>query len=579
MTRFHALYDQVNDLPWADGPSARALLFAVRRLQADRVLVVVSAGAGELSRLGEGWLRFFAGDHRAGRVRLGGLGPGEVVELGRALGAGELSRRAVGRLARELVAAAAVLGHDCGLAAAAELAGLGDPLPVLGEAVAAGILVERPGGASAGAGAGIGFSHLLMQRAVYSDLNPVRRRRLHQGSAGLVDRYRALGHRVAAAVGPDDVLAGELEAAGREARNLGRMAQAAAWLAQAAAVSSEPEAADRRLLDALEILVTYGEVAEAETLAARVAAVAPSARRSGLLGALDYLAGRTAAGEARLLDAWQAHDPAREASVGAAAALQLAALCLVAGRIREAIGWGERAATATAPAAVRHTALGGLALALFLDGRGPEGLARLAFLPAAPAEVARQDTDTLVLRGMARVLAEDLAGAIGDLSTAAARMRAGVPLRTASQCLSYLASAEYRLGSWDDAVVHAELAVSLAHDADRVSDLSLVHSVAAVVPALRGDWEVASAHVGIATEAAQASGAAGAITAAATAQAFLAMARSDLEGVADAAAAVRATGSAERLPLEPEHQAGVVDLRGKPSASQLAAVAGGISRA
>ena len=78
----------IDDLHWADGPSARALLFAVRRLQADRVLVVVSARPGELSRLGEGWLRFLAGDHRAGRVRLGGLGPEDVVALGRALGAG-----------------------------------------------------------------------------------------------------------------------------------------------------------------------------------------------------------------------------------------------------------------------------------------------------------------------------------------------------------------------------------------------------------------------------------------------------------------------------------------------------------
>ena len=406
--------------------------------------------------------------------------------------------------ARELVVAAAVLGCPCELAAAATLAGLGDPLPALGEAVAAGILVEQPGGAAAG----IRFSHLLVQRAVYGDLNPARRRGCTSGRLAWSDRDRALGHRVAAAVGPDDGLAGEVEAAGGQARRLGRTAQAAAWLAQAAAVSSQPEAADRRLLDALEILVTYGEVAEAEILAARVATAGPSARRSGLLGALDFFAGRAAAAEARLLAAWQSHDRARDASVGAAAATQLAVLCLVAGRIREAIEWGERAASGDdTPAAMRHLALGLLAIALFADGRGPEGLARLAFLPAAPSEVPREDTDALVLRGLVRVRAEDLAGAIADLSTAAARLRAGVPLRNASQCLSYLAGAEYRLGSWDDAVVHGELAVSLAQDADRVWDLGFVHGAAAIVPALRGDWEVASAHVRMATEAAQASGA------------------------------------------------------------------------
>ena len=586
----------IDDLQWADGPSARALLFAVRRLHADQVLVVVAARPGELSRLGEGWQRFLAGDHRASRVRLAGLGPAEVVALGRALGVGELPRRAVGRLleqtggnplycravleeagiagldrpggalqvprslagvvlgrvgalgpaARELVVAAAVLGSHCELAAAAALAGLGDPLPALGEAVAAGILAERPGGAAAG----IGFGHLLVQRAVYGDLSPARRHRLHQRAADLVDRDRALGHRVAAAAGPDDGLAGELEAAARQALDLGRTAQAAAWLAQAAA-SSEPAAADRRLLDALEILVTYGEVAEAGILAARVAAAGPGARRSALLGALDFLAGRAAVAEDRLLAAWQAHDRARDASVGAAAATQLAVLCLVAGRITEAIEWGERAAAAgAAPPAVRHRALGVLAIALCVHGRGPEGLARLAFLPAAPAEVPRVYTDTLVLRGMARVWAEDLAGAIADLSTAAARLRAGVPLRGASQCLSHLAVAEYHLGYWDDAVMHAELAVSLARDADRVWDLGYLHTTAAVVPALRGDWEVASAHVRMATEAAQAVGDVGAVGAAATARAFLATARGDLEGVADAAAALRAAGGAQFLSLQ-----------------------------
>ncbi len=88
----------IDDLQWADRPSARALLFAVRRLQADRVLFVLSAQDGQLCRLGEGWQRFLAGDDRASRIRLGGLGPEDVVALGRALGAGELPRRAARRL-------------------------------------------------------------------------------------------------------------------------------------------------------------------------------------------------------------------------------------------------------------------------------------------------------------------------------------------------------------------------------------------------------------------------------------------------------------------------------------------------
>ena len=126
-------------------------------------------------------------------------------------------------------------------------------------------------------------------------------------------------------------------------------------------------------------------------------------RRGGKVGDRPgQVLGTGPAAEARLLAAWQGHDRVRDAFVGAAAALHLAAFCLVAGRIPEAIEWAERAArVGAAPAAVRHDALGVLAIALFADGRGPEGLARLAFLPAAPSEVPREDTGTLVMRGMA----------------------------------------------------------------------------------------------------------------------------------------------------------------------------------
>ena len=65
----------IDDLQWADGPSARALLFAVRRLHVDQVLVVLSARAGELSRLGEGWPRFAAGDHRPAGLSWAGWNP------------------------------------------------------------------------------------------------------------------------------------------------------------------------------------------------------------------------------------------------------------------------------------------------------------------------------------------------------------------------------------------------------------------------------------------------------------------------------------------------------------------------
>ena len=100
-------------------------------------------------------------------------------------------------------------------------------------------------------------------------------------------------------------------------------------------------------------------------------------------------------------------------------------------------------------------------------------------------------------------------------------------------------------------MVHAELAVSLARDADRVWELGSAHMAAAVVPALRGEWEAASAHVEMATQAARATAAPRALAAAASAREVLATARGDLEGAADAAAAVRATGNTQFLRLLP----------------------------
>ena len=81
----------VDDLHWADTASApRALLFALRRLRADPVLVAVTSRPGELARHGEGWYRFVSGDKRAISLQLGPFGTEDLAVLSRALGSGEL---------------------------------------------------------------------------------------------------------------------------------------------------------------------------------------------------------------------------------------------------------------------------------------------------------------------------------------------------------------------------------------------------------------------------------------------------------------------------------------------------------
>jgi DNA-binding CsgD family transcriptional regulator len=580
----------VDDLHWSDQLSARALLFALRRMQADRVLGLISARPGELSRLGEGWSRFASGDHRTTRLRLGGLGADDLVAMARELGMAELPGRAVAQLldhtggnamhcralleqldpddlvpagdlpaprelagvvlsrlravsepGQRLVTAAAVLGRRCPLAVAAALAGLADPLAALDEAAAAGLLAED----RAGSGATIAFTHPLVHAAVRDDLGSAQRRRLHRAAARLVPAA-ALSHRVAAAVGPDDTLATDLEEAARKMTGASTVAQAAAWLAQASAASTGRAQQERRLLDALAVLVSSADVPGALALWPKVALLGPSARRSALLGHLDLLCGRGSVVEAHLLEAWQAHNPATEPMVGAAAATSLASYLCSLRRVEEALSWGERAVAASAGDPAAHLqALVVVALSLTLAGRGAEGLARLSGLAAAAAEVPLDLTDGLVMRGMCRLFTDDMTGAMADLSVSLARQRAGVSSRDPGHCAIYLSDAEYRLGAWDDALMHSALAVSFAHDCDRTWAFAFVHGYAALVPAARGDWKLAGAHVEASWAAARAFGTGTGVTTAAMAGAELALAHGDLDGVLAATAAARALGRVE----------------------------------
>ena len=70
----------VDDLHWADRPSVRALVFAVRRLVADQVLVVLATRDDASTELPESLRRVVSG-HHGDVVRLAGLDEGDLREL------------------------------------------------------------------------------------------------------------------------------------------------------------------------------------------------------------------------------------------------------------------------------------------------------------------------------------------------------------------------------------------------------------------------------------------------------------------------------------------------------------------
>jgi DNA-binding CsgD family transcriptional regulator len=573
----------IDDLQWVDRPSSRAVLFALRRLRADKVLTIVSTRAGALAD--PGWARFVGGDSRVTRIRLRGLSSGDLTELASALGLGTLSRRGASRLAahtegnalycralldeigiaglgaagerglpapRELsavilarvaalpataqsfLAAASVLGQHAPMPAIVSVARLPDGRSEVDAAVAAGLLTEGTPAPE------LAFTHPLYRAAVYADLSPTSRRELHARAAEVVAGRARLAHRAAASLGPDEVLARELEASAQVTGSAGD-AGAAAWaLEQAAALSPAAADRERRLLDAALALLTAADTPAAARVLASCQAL--SARRDALTGLLGVFTGSPNA-EVRLLAAWQAHDPATEAEIGARAATSLTNWMVLSGRPDQALKWADRAVNGTAAgSAVRGMARTAQAYAFAAGGRSPEGLAVLGFLPVSGNETAMAETDALIMRGMLKVYVDDLAGAIADLGVAAARLHAGLPSTYPGPCLAHLSDAHFRRGDWDAAVTYAQLATSLAQDTDRPLDLARAHARAAQVLAFRGQWPAARAHAAAARAAAERFPLVMAVAAAATAGASLAWARGDLAGVLLATESVRATG-------------------------------------
>jgi DNA-binding CsgD family transcriptional regulator len=554
----------IEDLQWADPLSARSLLFACRRLSADRVLVILTCRPGGVSSPGEGWKRFVSGDRRSTRVTLAGLGLDELGMLCRALGRTGLSDRAFRRLrrftggnplltrellaeltddalndvhgmlraprsladvihlrlgalssaARDLAAAAAVLGEHSTLVDVAAVAGTPGPgagttgqpaeaAAALGEAERAGILLEE----ETPSGWRLSFPHLLVRQAVYGGLGAERRRALHLRAAAVVGGEHSLAHRTAAAAGADGVLASDLERAADQAAAAGNLRLAARYLQQAATVSGAgPERAERTL-SSFELLVRAADVSRAEAARPAVELLPASARRDAALGQLALLAARPADARVLLQSAWDAHDPARDKAAGQDAAIGLGMLFGMSGSFTASAMWLDRALEgATGSEPWYETVRGMRAMQFTLSGRGDKALGLFDDLPERAGMVPSAQTGSLAYRGIVKLWTSDPHGATEDLGVAVKRITAGLQVRFPGQTLAFLAHAEFRHGRWDDCQDHADLAVSLARDADLHYDLPIVHSVAARVPACRGDWSTAAGHVEAAEEAARAFG-------------------------------------------------------------------------
>ena len=540
----------IDDLHWADLPSSRALLFWLRRLRADPVLILLAARPYSLERLGAGWARVLNDGARCEHLRLAGLGPAEVRLLAAANGQplpvatserlrdhtegnplylralldelpGEVlldadrllpaphsyAATVLARTARlspagqQLVAAAAVLGTRSPTGLAASVAGLDRIAPALDDAVRHGLLDT----ATNAGRAEVVFPHPLVRAAVYDDMAPMTRRSLHRAAGHLLDQPTGLAHRVAATVGVDPELAALLAGAAATELAAGALHAAARYWVWSARLDPSPARAEERLLRAVELLLISGDVAAAQSHREEVLRCAESAPRRFLLAALTAAEGRLAEAETELRAVLDVTPLPAQADLFGRAAAALALVCTLRGDERAAMTWAARSMDVAAGApTVAMTAKQSLAYSLANSGRASQALALLAGPSAAHPRPEPFEAELVATRGAIRSWAGDAEGAVQDVNAVIRWVRAGATTRSVPNSFAALAEVQYRQGDWDDGIVSAELAVSLASDLDHGWYLAHFHAVATSLHAARGDWTTADGHVLAAERAAAA---------------------------------------------------------------------------
>ena len=430
---------------------------------------------------------------------------------------------------RRLVEAAAALGDGAALGVAAALAGVDEPLAALEEACSADLLHVA---ATAPIG-DLAFAHPLVRAAVYGQLAPTERLRLHR-RGGPAGRRRAGGAPPPGGGQPASRRrAGDRAAALRGPRApSGRMG--GGGLGAAGVRSAQRAPGPARASDAAR-----GRSPERRRCRRRDGRAGPGDATSGpfhdvTAGYLALLQGRAAEAHVRCMT--RGSSATRRRSGGRRASSRSGWRCTVWGGCRAARWWtwARRAVELAGPDdPVRAEALALLGLGTAWGHRLPDRR-----LPMA--------ADDALVAAAGAALASDRRR---PRCACAAACAAHESLQSGSVWIAvwsyvWLARVEFALGAWDEAGAAAERAVSLLEESGHEWLRPLARCMAVSVPAARGEWAAAEEHAAAAS--ARSGDYALMVVAAGLAGATVATAGGDHEGVLRASGAgggvVRAGG-------------------------------------
>jgi DNA-binding CsgD family transcriptional regulator len=517
-----ALVVLIDDAHWLDDSSAQAVLFAVRRLVADPIAVLIAAREGEPSLLDSAdlpTLRISGLSSREAALLLEGVAPDDAARLheataGNPLALLELARdaselalapegaplllparishaflRRVGALDEEerralLLAATSDSGEMATLEAAASR--LEIDLHQLSAAENAGLVSLR--------GGWVGFRHPLLRSAIYADAPASARRETHKAlAAALPDRDidRRAWHLAAAAAGVDESASAALEQAGVRGRDRSAYASAAAAFERAARLSRDSERRAR-------LLRAAAEASWHARFADRAITLLDEARASTgdpvTVLDVDELAGHIATrrgpimrGHAILTAAAERADPERAVAMLAEAA----GACFYAGNPAEMLAVAERGWNRVPdPASVRTRFLAAIAvgMARVVGGdaaAGAEAIQDAIALAEGSTEL-REDLQLLPWLAVAPIFLRTAGKERKLLEHAIDTARARAAIGSLPFLLNLIALDHATTDRWAVAEATYREAIELARETDQQTDLVFALSGLARLQARRG---------------------------------------------------------------------------------------------
>ena len=404
----------IDDVQWVDVSSQQALVFALRRLRADSVCVLLCSRAEdepslvpglqrlrrhaittslELTGLSESGIATLAGQAKVGlpadavarlhrhtggnplwsKALLSDIDREHLADPRRPLPApqpfAEIVRHRLSGLssgARALVETSAVAGTDWPLSSLAAIAEVASPYQALADAIEIDLIREV-----GGSPVRVRPAHALVSAAVLATIDVNRRSDLHFRLArAATTEHDRLHHEVSASAGSDDHLAARLERHGHDLVLGGQWVAAASTLGTAARLRSSRDRRAELTEEAMAMALLAGDVGQAVLLSRELAAMPDRPRALSLQGWLALARGRHQEAESLLRRAVERAVQHAPSDVEAQARMILAQLLIFGGRAGEAVTEARRAtdlATAGTPAASHAKGLLGVALGMSGD--------------------------------------------------------------------------------------------------------------------------------------------------------------------------------------------------------------------